>query len=103
MTIDAETAKQLRVSDNIKRLTKSDGWTEVKMMIFNKIMELNDITTLVEIDPSKLMIIIAAKQEAVKILVEWLNEVEGIAKNSDFLKKQFLEKQTEDFIMKYES
>jgi hypothetical protein len=101
--MDKETAKQIRISDEVKQMTKSSGWGEVKRMIFDKIMELNDITSLAEADPTKLMIIIAAKQEAVKILLEWLNSVEGIAKNSDFLKKQFLEKQKADFIIKFDN
>ena len=100
--MDKETAKQITRTSEIAETVKSHGWGEVKMMLFDKIMELNDITTLAEADPSKLMIIIAAKQEAVKILMEWLNDVEGIAKSSDFLRKQFLEKQKADFIMKFD-
>lgn len=99
--MDTKTAKIIRQSEEVKAMVQSNGWGEVKAMIFEKIMALNDITSLSEADPSKLMIIIAAKQEAVKILIEWLNEVEGMAKNSDYLKKQFLEKQKEDFIITF--
>ena len=101
--IDKQTARKIKQSDDIKNMTLSDGWREVKAMIFTRIMELNDITSLAEADPQKLMIIIAAKQEAVKILLEWLNEVEGIAKNSDYLKKQFLEQQKEDFLIQFDN
>lgn len=101
--IDKETAKLLSDDEEISAMTKSLGWGLVREKIFMKIMELNDITTITEIDPQRLMIVIAAKQEAVKILFEWLNEIEGIAKTSKQLRDQFIQKQKEDFIMHFET
>ena len=101
--MDKQTAKKIRQSEEIKNMVMSAGWQEAKAMIFTKIMELNDLTSLAEADPQKLMIIIAAKQEAVKILIEWLNEVEGIAKNSDYLKKQFLEQKRDEFMITFDN
>jgi hypothetical protein len=99
--MDEETKKVIRESEELSNMCKSIGWGIARERIFLKIMELNDITTITEIDPQKLMVIIAAKQEAVKILFEWLSEIEGVAKNAKELRKQFLDKQKEDFISRF--
>lgn len=100
--MDKDTKRALRESSELEHLVKSDGWAIARQKIFNKIVELNDITSITEFDPNKLIVIIAAKQEAVKILFEWLTEIEGIAKGNKDLHKQMLEQQKHDFIMTFE-
>lgn len=99
--MDKKTAKQLRVSDSIKNLVQSEGWGEARSMIIDKMIELNDITNILEADPSKLMIIVAAKQEAVRILSEWLQQVEGIARNADAIKQQMHDHIKADFLIQF--
>jgi hypothetical protein len=66
-------------------------------------MDLNDISNLPVMEPNQLVVTIAAHKAAVEILMEWLKQVEGIAINSEYLKKQFLETYNAEFIMKFDN
>ena len=96
--LDKNTAKQLREADELKQLCKSDGWAIAKGKILEKILELSSILNITEQDPQKVVVLMAAKQEAVQILTEWLGEIEGIAGSADDMNKAFVEQQKNHYI-----
>lgn len=99
--MDRNTARELTRSEEIKALVQSTGWLEVRKLLLDKMIELNDITNIEVTDPSQLVIIVRAKQEAVAILAEWLQQIEGIAKNADAIKQQMREQIQADFLIQF--
>jgi len=100
--MDKETGNALRDAEELKQMCTGKGWHIARHKILEKILDLSSVLNTVESDPVKLMTIIAAKQEAVKILTEWLNEVEGLARNADDMRKLFIEEQKDFYIKNFD-
>lgn len=83
--LDKETQKVQTKGDNVRGLTSHEGWPIVRSMLHKKVGELLSLTSdvLTQSDPNTIIQIIAAKKRAADILVQWLNDVEGIAKQAE--------------------
>lgn len=96
--MDKETAKIIRDGKEVRAFVESDGWSVVKDMLIKKIVDLGNILTIE--DKDNLMAEIGARQEAIKILRDWLTEVEGmseVSKVNDTIFTEYQEKLYIDF------
>lgn len=91
MENNKEVNKALADGEKINHLVQSDGWGLVKKKLIDEVMGLNDILTITEKDPQKLIMEIGARQIAIKTLLDWLRDVEGDAmkykNNSEIFRK----------------
>lgn len=98
--MDIETKKILSDAERLSELSKKEEWKLVKAIFTEKIFSLSDITSFDETEPTNLAVKIKANQEAIKILIDVLNEVEGKAQSDAHYKDQFKEI-NEDYIKSY--
>lgn len=71
--------------EELMSMCDSIGWGIAKRKLMERISDLSDILAYDEKDPEKLMLEIAANQQAVKILIEWMNDIEGeVARVQDY-------------------
>lgn len=87
-----ETKKVLSEAEQLVSLTKSDGWKIVKRRLLEKMAEYGGILTIEETDPVKLMQLVGANQQAIKLVISWFGEIE----NSINLAKEFKESIKDD-------
>lgn len=80
--MDNETKEVLTVQDTIKKLTEHEGWGFVRSLLMSKIVDLQDINDVDTTSPENAVRDIKARQFAGKILLEWLNEIEGTVEQS---------------------
>lgn len=83
--LDKETAKIEAIGSAIKDLVGSAGWAEVKKRLIKKVVNLQLITAadLQSAPEGTLTSLIAAKTTAARILLEWLQDVEGTVEQLD--------------------
>ncbi len=82
----------LSEKEAIALLVKSDGWNHIKKKLVHKMLDLSNIMNFDDPDPAKLMQKVAIAQETVKVLKEWLDEVEGDANLHKAYTQQFTER-----------
>lgn len=99
--IDQETARRIKEGTEIKEMIKSEGWILAKRMLMTEITSLSDIMRYSNTSPDTLFTEIAANQQAIKVLLEWLRKVEGLAETIDHYKQSLVETQTEEYIKRF--
>lgn len=75
--MDEETKTVLTIQDSLKQLVEHDGWSTVRSLLMGKIIELQSIDDIDTTSPENAVRDIKARQFAGKILLDWLNEIEG--------------------------
>jgi hypothetical protein len=91
MQPDNETKKNIWEHEELARMCEGDGWRLARQRLVDKVIELSDIMELDEEDPTKLSFRLAVNREAIKILLGWLNNIEGEKANTnvnEMLKKE---------------
>lgn len=97
-----EIDKIMQENDELVLMIKSKGWKIAKKKLFEKIIELSDILVYDEKDAHKLMIEIGANQQAIKILLEWIDEIEGEVSKYNSYKNMYKEIQEEKYLKYFE-
>ena len=80
-----DTKRVLSEAEQLEALVKSDGWAIVKRRLLEKMSEYGGILSIEEQDPIKLVQLIGANQQAIKLVISWFGEIE----NSIDLAKEF--------------
>lgn len=78
MSLDKETAESLRNSDELRRMTESEGWKLAKAMLMTRIALLDSVSSL----PNDVSFEEIGKQamfrsHAISLVTSWLQEIEG--------------------------
>ena len=85
MEKDYETDKILTEGEELMHMCKGRGWDLAKRRLFEKISELSNILALTDRNPEALMLEIVGNQQAIKILLEWVQDIEGeVARTKDY-------------------
>lgn len=84
--INEDTKNLLKESKSIKQMMDSEGWKNAKGRILRKLSDLDKISGLPkEAD----MTMVLGRAYAIRIIQDWLNELEGIVQVGDaFIKKE---------------
>ena len=94
---EKEMDTQMRVGASVARFADGDDWRHVKQMLAKKLTGLVDITN-IDVKADNLREDIVARQLAADILLEWLSEVEGVAKQHSTNVNILQETQEEEII-----
>jgi len=92
--IDKDTAEVEVTGNAIKGLVGSQGWAEARMRLIKKVAQLKSISNIdiVNSDAATIIQVIAAKNAAAEILVNWLKDIEGSAEqytaNASLIEKE---------------
>ncbi|MCK9370772.1 hypothetical protein M0R04_12755 [Candidatus Dojkabacteria bacterium] len=89
MNINAETQKIITEGEELKQMVNSEGWRIARQKLGAKVASLSDILLIEDVDPNKLMLQLAANQQAIKILITWLKEIEGEVIKVEEIKASF--------------
>lgn len=83
--LDKETLKIDAVGTAIKGLVGSDGWVEARKRLVRKVAELKMISgkDIQEATPETIIQVIASKETAATILLDWLRDIEGTVEQHD--------------------
>lgn len=84
----------------VKDFVESEAWKHVRSLLTDKIVRLADITTLGD-DQRDILETIRSRKIAIKILGDWLNEVEGIAGAYDINQEMFRALKDEQIVVQY--
>jgi hypothetical protein len=58
-------------------MLKGNGWAIAKQRLLEKMSELSNILSIEELDPVKVMYLITANQQAIKLMIGWLQELDN--------------------------
>lgn len=80
---DKETAQIIRNEKNIADLCRHEAWPLLKQKFIEKIMELQSVRNIRVDLPEKMAIEMQGRLFAIDVLMEWMNDIEGTALNSN--------------------
>jgi hypothetical protein len=95
MKVDKKTQEILVKGQAIEDFIKSDGWQEVKKMLNKKLATLDSIGQIPDADPEKFYKEAKIREGVVSVMLEWINEVEGVKATNQQNQKVFLENKDE--------
>jgi hypothetical protein len=72
-----ETKRKLSQAEQIKNTLNSDGWKIIKDKLMTRMSELSNILMIEETDPVKIMHLVAANQQAIKMVISWFQDLEA--------------------------
>lgn len=86
--LDKETQKVLDEGREVAEFVNSAAWQRVKKNLFDKLITLDSLTAIPTSLPNEAKLVeLTARAGAVSIVIQWIQEVEGVAKqhqaNSD--------------------
>lgn len=94
---DPETQKVFEEGEKAMYLTKSEDWKWAKRKLLQKLSNLDSVKTLKE--KGNVALEIKARKQTIDIILEWLDEIEGVAEQHLEQNKDLLEKyEQEDYI-----
>jgi len=82
-----ETKRKLSEAENIKNTLRSDGWKVIKDKLMTRMSELSNILMIEEQDPVKIMHLVAANQQAIKMVIGWFQDIEASVSLAEDFKK----------------
>ena len=77
--LDKDTYNLAQEQKKFKELVDSDGWKEAKATLMSRMADMTSVMNIVDLDPSKVVVEIGARQLAQSILLEWIADIEGTA------------------------
>ena len=81
--LDRKTAEIMAENERISRFVEGDDWKAVKKSLIQKIVLNDSVSTIIaDVPADKLVIEIMARAQASAIVLEWLKEIEGRAKQA---------------------
>ena len=86
---DPATRKVLKEGELLKMLVTHDGWPIVRRKFSELVLALGDVFSIKDQDPQKVFQQIAARQIAIELVMNWIGEVEGRAKQHEFSAKAY--------------
>jgi Mor family transcriptional regulator len=89
MKPDQETAKVLAKGSKLRDFVKSESWVDVKSQLTEKLVELADITTLSDVDPTQILQEIKTRKLAINLVMGWVREIEGQANQHEANEQAF--------------
>jgi len=101
MQIDQETAKELGKGKQTSLFVKSEAWAAAKDKLTQKLVELADITTLTDGDPTAMLQDIKTRKLAINIVMGWVREIEGEANQYDANEQAFRKVKEESIIVTF--
>lgn len=98
--IDKETQEVLKEGETASFLAKNDDWKWAKKKLLQKLSNLDSVRTLEKTIEKKgdVGLEIKARNMTIKMILEWLDEIEGIAEQYEENKKLLEDVQKEDYI-----
>lgn len=78
--IDKETHKVLKEGDLLQELVKSDGWKIVQKRFTDMVIELGDVFSIKDAEPEAAFRQLAARQIAIELVMNWMKDIEGRAR-----------------------
>lgn len=96
--LDKETLNVINDGEEIKRLVESIGWQLAKKRLVERIIDLQSVMNVAGDTAETVVIDLKARRIAVDLLLEWLKDVEGTAKQHESNKDMLLKIQHESFI-----
>lgn len=102
---DEETSQLLDDGVELEAMARSKGWGIAKRMLHAKILDVGNILTIGKadgLDPTKLVIELAARQLAIEMVLGWQQEVEASVTQHIETSKQFHKIQEESHIFQVE-
>jgi hypothetical protein len=82
-----ETKKILSESEELSSMLKSRGWAVAKRMLLDRMADMGSLLNLEERDPVRLFQLVGAKQEAIKMVIEWINSLDNSVSWAEEYKK----------------
>lgn len=101
--LDKETNQEYVDGEELSNLVQSKGWHLAKRALFNNILLIDSVETIDTEDKSLEDIgkETFARAAAVKLILEWIREIEGSKQSHDQLRDSLKEKKEEGFIKRY--
>lgn len=81
--LDIDTQKILIEGGQLKTLVGSEGWSVARDFLMQQIIDLQSIRNITATDPTEVIIDIKARTVAIDIILEWLRQVEGTARQHE--------------------
>lgn len=81
--LDIDTQKILIEGSQLKSLVGNEGWPVARAMLEAKIIDLQSIRNITATDAAEVIIDIKARTAAIDIILEWLRQVEGTARQHE--------------------
>jgi len=72
-----DTKRVLSEAEQLEALVKSVGWAIVKRRLLEKMSEYGGILSIDEPDSIKLVQLVGANQQAIKLVISWFGEIEN--------------------------
>jgi len=95
--MDPETQKVFNEGEKAHYLTKGEDWNWAKRKLLQKLSNLDSVKTLKE--KGNILQEVKVRQMTINIILEWLDEIEGVAQQHAEQNKKLLEKvEEEDYI-----
>lgn len=95
---DKETQKVYNEGEKAYYLTKTDDWDWAKKKLLQKLSNLDSVKTLKE-ENKDIALEIRSRKQTIDIILEWLDEIEGVAQQHIQQNKELLEDvEKEDYI-----
>lgn len=100
--LDKETQEVLKEGEKANFLINNNDWRWAKTKLLQKLSNLDSVRTLAKITENKedIAVEIKARNMTIKMILEWLDEIEGIAKQHEANKKLLGDVQKEDYSIK---
>ena len=75
--LDPATEKIFTRGEHLKSLTEHAGWSEFREMLLRKVASLINLSDITTPDAKTIVALIVGRQEASKVLLAWLADIEG--------------------------
>lgn len=99
--LDSETKKILEEGEKAMYFVKGEDWQWAKRKLLQKLSNLDSVKTLKE--KGNILVEIKARKMTIDMIIEWLDEIEGVAQQHLEQNKEILKKtETEDYIRNLE-
>lgn len=92
--LDPETQRVFKEGEKAHYLTKSEDWNWAKRKLLQKLSNLDSVKTLKK--KGNILQEVKVRQMTIKLVLEWLDEIEGIAEQHAEQNRKLLEKVEED-------
>lgn len=102
MKADKDTKKVIEDGEALKAMAESQGWGIAKRKLFLKVNDLVSILGIKATNANEVMEEVASKQLASKILLDWVQEIEGDVAQYKGHKQTLEQIQDESFIKYYD-
>lgn len=90
--------------EHIENLVGSDGWKLAKQRLFEKLVQMDSIDAIanLDIDPLEIKLELKARKHVINLVRDWISDIEGTAQQSHANKQPFYEERKETIVQIFE-